>query len=151
MFTKHLDRYVAMQIIILLAILVSTPYARINLHTVGLVIGIALLGAGACIMAIAFRQLGAALTSAVSPVQDGKLITTGIYSIVRHPMYSGAIMVTIGWSILWGSLLSLVFTIVLAVFFAFKAQKEEKLLNEKYHGYADYQARVKKKIIPYIY
>lgn len=151
MFTKYLDKYVAIQIIIILAILLSTPYARINLQMAGLVIGAALLGAGACIIAIASRQLGGSLSPSVSPTQDGKLITTGIYSIVRHPMYSGVIIMAIGWSILWGSLLSLVFSIVLAVFFTFKAKKEEKLLSEKYRDYAAYQAQVKKKIIPYIY
>lgn len=148
---KHFDIYVVVQLIIMAVILLSVPYAHINLPTEVFVISLILIFAGAMIIGIAFKQLGTSLTPSVRPVQNGKLITTGIYSIVRHPMYSGVIMLALGWSLGWGSLLSFTFSIVLAVFFAFKAQKEEKLLNEKYPEYTDYKVHVKKKIIPYIY
>lgn len=149
--SKNVDKYVIVQVVIIMVIFFSAPFGRMNLHTGVVIIGIILLCVGAIIVAIAFKHLGSALTPAVRPAADGKLITTGIYSIVRHPMYFGVILLAVGWSIGWGSFLAFMFSIVLAVFFAFKAQEEEKLLNEKYPEYVDYKARVKKKIIPYIY
>lgn len=151
MLTKHLDKYVLVQIIIILAILFSTPFGRINLHTTGLVAGIALLCSGAIILILASKELGAAFAPQVSPVQNGKLVTSGVYSIVRHPMYSGIIVMNLGWFLLWGSLFALIFSILLGFLFAFKSEKEEILLSKKYQNYADYKARVNNKFIPYIY
>lgn len=145
------DKYVVVQCIILLAILIATPYSQVNFHALGLVTGLILCAIGVWMTVLGVRQLGPALTPAVTPVPEGRLVTTGVYSIVRHPLYFSMILMAIGWSLFWGSLLALVFSVVLAVFFAFKASVEEKLLSEKYAEYAEYKARVINKIIPYIY
>src|SRR5689334_2542271 len=111
MFIKFLDKYVLTQSAIILAIALSTPFVHIKAPTWIHYIGILLLIAGLIIMLISGKQLGAALSPAITPNPNAQLITTGIYSIVRHPMYCGVIMLVIGWSLFRGSLLSLFFSI----------------------------------------
>lgn len=151
MITRHLDKYVAVQAVIIAALLLSTPYARIDLPKSVVVLGFVSLVSGICIMVIALRKLGAALTPAVSPLQEGTLITSGIYSIVRHPVYFGVTVSAIGWSVMWGSFLAFAISILLFIFFAFKSHQEEILLAKKYPEYARYKMQVSKKILPYIY
>lgn len=95
-------------------------------------------------------DLGRNLTPLPYPIADGKLVQTGIYSIVRHPLYSGLIFFTVGWTIFQISLSHLVAVVVIFLFLDFKARREESWLSEKYSDYADYQQRVKK-LIPGIY
>lgn len=149
--SKYIDQYVVIQFIILLAIFLSTPYLRINQSVIGYVIGGLFMIVGICILIVSIKQLGKALTPSITPKDNAQLVTTGIYHLVRHPMYFGGLTLFVGWSIFWGSLLALLFTIFLAVFFAFKASKEETLLKIQYKEYDDYQAHVTKKIIPFIY
>ncbi|VVC75431.1 hypothetical protein AQUSIP_07210 [Aquicella siphonis] len=148
---KHLDKYVVTQRILIGVMPLATLFARINLHLGGLVSGIILSAAGLSILAIAARQLGPALTPTIKPAHEGQMVTSGLYGIVRHPMYGGAILFSMGWSILWGSVLAMLLTLLLGLLFVIKLKMEEKLLCETYPGYAGYQARVTKKIIPYIY
>jgi len=69
---------------------------------------------------------------------------------VRHPIYSGIIIGAFGWSLLRGSIIALVLSVALLVFFHLKSRREERWLVERYPEYADYQKRVKK-IIPFIW
>ncbi|MEG4005455.1 isoprenylcysteine carboxylmethyltransferase family protein [Microcoleus sp. Pol11C1] len=98
----------------------------------------------------ALIDLGKNLTPLPYPREDGELIQTGIYGIVRHPLYSGLILAAFGWTILKISLSHLVATAILLIFFDIKANREETWLSEKYPNYSEYRQRVKK-IIPGIY
>ena len=84
------------------------------------------------------------------PRRDGRLIDTGIYARLRHPIYAGMIVAAFGWSALTGSLGALVATLLLAVFLDAKARREEAWLLERYDGYADYRRR-SKRFLPGIY
>lgn len=150
MFTNYFDKYVVIQMSILLAILLSTPFLRIKLFVM-LIIGMILLVIGFVIVITSGVQLGISLTPVVAPKKNAKLVTAGIYSIVRHPMYLGVITLAIGWSLFWGSILSLLFSLILIVFLHFKIKEEEILLSKKYPEYNNYKSRVNKKIIPFIY
>jgi protein-S-isoprenylcysteine O-methyltransferase Ste14 len=107
------------------------------------------------IVAIAFLlkgviDLGASLTPLPYPKEDGQLVQSGVYGVVRHPLYSGLILAALGWSLYSFSLVHLIATIVLFVFFNAKAMREEAWLAEKYPDYSGYQQRVKR-LIPWIY
>jgi protein-S-isoprenylcysteine O-methyltransferase Ste14 len=97
-----------------------------------------------------FIDLGHSLTPLPYPREDGKLIQTGVYSIVRHPIYSGVILGGLGWAFFQLSITHLVGAIAFFLFFNAKAKREEIWLTEKYPDYSDYQQSVKK-LIPGIY
>ena len=80
-----------------------------------------------------------------------KVITTGPYSLMRHPMYAGAIIMLIGVPLALGSLLGLLTVIPLTVVIIFRLLDEEKLLAKKLAGYIEYQKRVRYHLIPYIW
>lgn len=94
--------------------------------------------------------LGRNLSPFPKPIAGGTLVTTGVYGIVRHPIYTGLILGTLGWGLLMSSLLGVALAIILLVFFDLKSRREETWLAETYAAHADYRKRVKK-LIPWIY
>lgn len=103
--------------------------------TVMLAIGLALLFAG-------FMGLGKSLTANPVPNQDGVLVTKGIYSIVRHPIYIGLLGITLGLVVSSGVWAQIIVWIALAVLLTYKMRWEEVLLTAKYKGYAEYMTKV---------
>jgi protein-S-isoprenylcysteine O-methyltransferase Ste14 len=95
-------------------------------------------------------DLGSNLTPLPYPIEEGQLVQTGVYAIVRHPLYSGIILGALGVAIGLLSLSHLAGAIALFIFFDFKARKEETWLSEKFADYAGYRDRVKK-LLPWIY
>lgn len=96
------------------------------------------------------RDLGGSLTPLPYPREDGQLVRSGVYGIVRHPIYSGVILAAIAWTLFQFSLTHLVGTILLFLFFDAKSRQEEVWLSDRYPGYSSYQQDVKK-LIPGIY
>ena len=114
----------------------TTVDSRTNiLGTVVIAIGLVLLFAG-------FRGLGKSLTANPVPNQDGVLVTTGVYGIIRHPIYLGLLIITFGLVISSGVWGQIVVWLALAVLLVYKMRWEEVLLTAKYKGYADYMAKV---------
>lgn len=94
--------------------------------------------------------LGPNLTPMPKPKRNGELIQTGIYKVVRHPIYSGVIVLSFGWAATLQSWYTLAVAVVLLIFFDLKSRKEEEWLLEKFPEYKAYQQRTKK-LIPLIY
>ena len=114
----------------------ATVDSRLNiLGTVIVAIGLILLFTG-------FRGLGKSLTANPVPNQDGVLVTTGIYSVVRHPIYLGLLIITFGLVASSGVLAQFIPWLALAILLRYKMRWEELLLSAKYKGYADYMAKV---------
>ena len=90
--------------------------------------------------------------SRVIEIQDEqKLIDTGLYSLVRHPMYSGAI-VLFGFSpLVLGSFYALIPVIFIPLLLVIRIKNEEKVLLEGLKGYDEYMKKVKYRIIPLIW
>ncbi len=109
-----------------------------------IVLGIALLGAGGV-------GLGAALTPFPAPRDGGELQTTGAYRLVRHPMYGGGILVALGWSALFATVVGFALTLVLALFAELKSRREEAWLEERYAGYAAYRAATPRRLLPFLW
>ena len=95
-------------------------------------------------------ELGANLTPLPHPKHDGELVTGGVYALVRHPIYSGVIFLTIAYSCWKLSLSHAIGAMLFLLFFDLKARKEESWLSNKFPDYASYQLQVKK-LIPWIY
>lgn len=85
-------------------------------------------------------------------VQDGqKVVDTGLYGIVRHPMYSATILLFLSMPLVLGSLPSFVIMLVYIPLIMKRIRNEEAVLLKGLDGYADYCKRVKYKIIPFIW
>ncbi|WP_017717596.1 methyltransferase family protein [Kamptonema formosum] len=111
----------------------------------------AILGLGALtLIGKGLLDLGQNLTPLPHPKEDGKLVQTGTYRIVRHPLYSGIILAAFSWAIFQLSLSHLIAAVLMFAFLDAKARREETWLTEKYPEYSDYQNRVKK-LIPWLY
>lgn len=95
-------------------------------------------------------DLGQQLTPLPYPIEEGQLVQTGVYSLVRHPVYSGVIAIALSWTIFQFSLSHLIATVIIFAFFDAKARREETWLSEKYPDYSDYSQQVKK-LIPWLY
>ena len=106
--------------------------------------------AGILLLAIAIFRLGSNLTPVPYPKDEGTLIETGPYRLVRHPMYCGGILIAFGWGLLIHGWITLGYAIIMLVFFDVKSRREEKWLNAKFSSYGDYQKRVRK-LIPFVY
>lgn len=106
--------------------------------------------AGTVLAISAALNLGQNFTPLPKPKDDAVLIQTGLYRFVRHPIYFGVIMLSIGWGLIQQSTLVWVYVLILAIFFDIKSRKEEQWLQAKFSAYADYQKRVRK-LIPWIY
>jgi protein-S-isoprenylcysteine O-methyltransferase Ste14 len=105
---------------------------------------------GTVIALIAAINLGKNLTPLPRPKENAELIQHGLYRFVRHPIYFGVIVLTIGWGLIQQSALVWLYVIVIAIFFDIKSRKEEQWLVERFSNYAGYQGRVRK-LIPWIY
>ena len=105
-------------------------------------VGIAMIAIGVVTLFAGFRGLGKSLTANPVPNADGVLVTTGIYSIVRHPIYLGLLIITLGLVISSGVWAQIIVWVALAVLLTYKMRWEEVLLTAKYKGYADYMTKV---------
>jgi protein-S-isoprenylcysteine O-methyltransferase Ste14 len=77
-----------------------------------------------------------------------RVIDSGPYALVRHPMYSGAVLYFVATALMLGSFWGAVLSPVFAVLFGFRAGLEERALTEGLPGYADYMARVRYRLVP---
>jgi len=90
------------------------------------------------------------LTPLPYPVDHSRLVTTGVYGIVRHPLYASQLFAAFGWVCYTFSLSHLLLLATAFIFFSFKAGKEERWLTERHPEYSEYARRVKK-FIPWVY
>ena len=79
------------------------------------------------------------------------VVTTGVYSFVRHPMYLGATFLFIGAPLLMGSVFGLTFGILLTILLAVRCIGEEKMLINELEGYVEYKKKVKYRFFPFIW
>jgi protein-S-isoprenylcysteine O-methyltransferase Ste14 len=112
--------------------------------------GIVLLFGGALVLVSAGRALGSGFTPFPKPAEGGALVEEGPYAFVRHPVYSGGLLVAVGISLAL-SPWSLLLTAALAAVWALKASLEERFLTARYPGYADYCSRTRYRLVPFVY
>ena len=85
-------------------------------------------------------------------VQEGQtVIDTGLYGIVRHPMYTATIFLCLAIGLVLGSWISFVLMLVYPVLILFRIRGEEALLEEGLPGYMEYKQKVPWRLIPYIW
>jgi len=148
--------YVAAQIALIMLVFFGPrtwpgwPLGTISYTWLGSIGGVAILLAGALLLMVAAFRLGSSFTAVSYPKEQGTLIETGPYRLVRHPMYCGGLLMAFGWAILVHGWLTLGYAIILSVFFDVKSRREERWLKDKFSGYGAYQKRVRK-LVPFVY
>lgn len=113
-------------------------------------IGVPLALAGVALAAAGVRDLGENLTALPHPKDDATLVQGGIYGVVRHPIYGGVILTTLGAGLLTRNRARTLFGALFFAFFDAKARREEAWLTEKFPAYPAYRRSVKK-LIPFVY
>lgn len=116
----------------------------------GTITGAMLLGTGAVFGLAGTRALGRNRTPYPKPLEAAQLVEHGIYALVRHPLYSSLMLMSLGWASVWRSWPALVAALVLAILLDAKARLEERYLREQFTAYDDYARRVRR-FIPKVY
>jgi protein-S-isoprenylcysteine O-methyltransferase Ste14 len=150
------EAYVAVQFVLMLLVLVGprtiaglpewTPPFPEARSVAGAVF---VLGGGAFFLWSLFR-LGSALTPIPYPKDNASIVVTGPFSWVRHPIYSGALVGSIGIAMLVSGWLTWIYAALLFALFDVKSRREERWLREKYPEYESYQRRVRR-LVPFVY
>lgn len=91
------------------------------------------------------------LSRTIRVEENQKVVDTGLYGIVRHPMYSATIILFLSMPIVLGSFASFLIFLVYPILIIFRIKNEEKLLEKELEGYIEYKKRVKYRIIPFIW
>lgn len=143
--------WVLVQNTLTLAILVAGPLQRAaGWPRLAQLIGVQLFIAGAAFGIAGVRALGRNRTPFPALRAEHHLVQSGVYRVVRHPLYTSLILLGLGWGLIWSSPLTLALTVALAVVLDGKARVEERLLLERYREYADYKTRVAR-LLPGLY
>ena len=91
------------------------------------------------------------LSRTVEIQENQKVIDTGLYGIVRHPMYSSTILLFLSMPLVLGSLFAFIIFLVYPVIIAKRIRNEEQVLERGLVGYSEYKNKVKYKVIPFIW
>jgi protein-S-isoprenylcysteine O-methyltransferase Ste14 len=143
--------WVVAQSVLMLAVLGLGPGLRGPAWPWGcLARGVALFVFGGWLGIAGVLALGRNRTAYPRPVPDSTLVQHGVYRLVRHPLYSSVIFVSVGWALAWSSGAALALALALAVLLDAKARLEERWLREKFPDYAAYAGRVRR-LLPWIY
>ena len=95
-------------------------------------------------------SLGRNLTPFPKPSASSRLVQTGIYGLIRHPLYTAVFCGSVGWALVWRSWPALLAALALAPLFDAKARVEERWLRQQVPEYAGYEQRVRR-FVPWIY
>jgi protein-S-isoprenylcysteine O-methyltransferase Ste14 len=117
---------------------------------VGKIIGVSVALAGIGLTAGGIRALGENVTPLPYPKDESTLVREGVYGIVRHPIYGGSILMTLGAGLATANTTRTLLSGVLALFFDAKARREESWLLDKFPDYSTYRRTVRK-LIPFVY
>ena len=91
------------------------------------------------------------LSRTIEVAENQTVIDTGLYSVVRHPMYTATILMFLMIPLILGSLISFIVFLGYPLIIAVRINNEEKVLTEQLKGYAEYKQKVKYKIIPFVW
>ena len=114
------------------------------------ILGALIAVAGVLLVVLGVLSLGRSFTPLPRPRARTHLKQSGIFRLVRHPVYGGAILIGLGWS-LADAPLGLIPTALLALLFDLKARREEGWLIERFPQYAAYRAGTPRRFVPWLY
>ena len=96
-------------------------------------------------------QENAWLSRTVEVQENQRVVDTGLYGVVRHPMYMSTLLLFLSMPLVLGSAISFVIMLAYIPIIARRIRNEEQVLVEGLAGYAEYRTRVRWKVIPFIW
>ena len=91
------------------------------------------------------------LSRTIEVQEDQKVIDTGLYGIVRHPMYFSTILLFLSMPLILGSIFSFIIFLAYPIIISKRIKNEEMVLEKDLQGYKEYKEKVKYKMIPFIW
>lgn len=91
------------------------------------------------------------LSRTIKVTQNQKVIDSGLYSVIRHPMYTASLFLFLSMPLVLGSLISFFIFLVYPVIIIMRIIYEEKYLEKNLEGYIEYKKKVKYRLIPFIW
>jgi protein-S-isoprenylcysteine O-methyltransferase Ste14 len=144
--------------IVVMTCLLSSLALSIAAHRLGwagvpapvCVIGDAVVGSAFLVQYLTLRENRFASTR-IEVAPDQKVVSSGIYARIRHPWYAGLLLLFCGMPLALGSFWGLLFVIPVAAVLVWRIFREERFLGVRLAGYADYQTRVRWRLLPNIF
>jgi len=91
------------------------------------------------------------LSRTIEVQENQKVVDTGLYGIVRHPMYAVTILLFLSMPLILGSIISFAIFLIYPYIISKRIKNEEEVLERELVGYSDYKKKVKYKVIPFIW
>ena len=140
-------------IMFLLGFIVAGLDFRFNWFTLpkGVVLGATIVFLIAYILYAEVLRENTYLSRTIEVQENQKVIDTGLYGIVRHPMYSATLLLFLSMPLVLGSIYSFLIFLAYPLIIAKRIKEEEKFLEEELEGYREYKQKVKYRLIPFIW
>lgn len=106
--------------------------------------------AGYILYAEVLRE-NAYLSRTIEVQENQKVVDTGLYSIVRHPMYSATLLMFLVMPLMLGSIFSFIIFLTYPFIIIKRLKSEEELLEKELEGYSEYKQKVKYRLIPFVW
>jgi protein-S-isoprenylcysteine O-methyltransferase Ste14 len=113
-------------------------------------VGVVLIAIGFFLIFLVFKE-NTFTSATIEIASEQKVISTGLYSLVRHPMYMGALVMFIGMILALGSWWGLFVFAIMMPALIWRLFDEEKFLSKNLPGYAEYQKKVKYHLVPFVW
>ena len=117
----------------------------------GVVVGAAVVFLVAYLLYAEVLRENTYLSRTIEVQENQKVIDTGLYGIVRHPMYAATLLLFLSMPIVLGSVYAFVIFLAYPFIIAKRIKHEEKFLEEELDGYRDYKRKVKFRLMPFIW
>lgn len=117
----------------------------------GVVIGAVILFLLAYLMLAEVIRENTYLSRTIEIQENQKVIDTGLYGVVRHPMYSATVILFLAMPLILGSLFGFIIFLTYPLIIAKRIRNEEAVLEEGLDGYREYKEKVKYRLIPFVW
>ena len=150
--TRPMQRVlIAVVTVVLFAVLVVSAldwrFGWSNVPLWVIVLGDVLVAGGLYVCLLVMQQNSFA-ASTIETMEGQRVISTGVYGIVRHPMYLGTLVMSVGIPLALGSYWGLLFILAVVPVLALRIGDEEEMLANELDGYANYRTKVRSRLIP---
>ena len=121
-----------------------------NVPLGGISAGDILVALGFYLISLVYRE-NTSTSATIEIAENQKVVSTGPYAIVRHPMYASASLYLVGTPLARGSYWGLVPVVAIMLFLIWRLIDEERFLATNLPGYTEYQKRVRHRIVPFLW